>query len=77
MYKYSRGAQDTFFDRATFAFLFAWFEASPRARAFTKSKCAENMNAGHEERVTDEIAELGLEAQLKLRQGHSDSEHMR
>ena len=29
MYKYSKTAQDRFFDFATYAFLFEWFQASP------------------------------------------------
>ena len=35
MYKYSKTAQETFFDNPTFAFLFAWFAYSPAARQFS------------------------------------------
>lgn len=69
MYKYSRSAQDKFFDFATFAFLFAWFEANPQARQFSSEKFAENDNPGYLERMTDEIAQLGHEAQRKLEEG--------
>lgn len=31
-YKYSRSAQDTFFNHSTFAFLFVWFAAFSQAR---------------------------------------------
>lgn len=68
MYKYSRSAQDKFFDYATFAFLFAWFETNPQARKFSTEKFAENDNAGYSERMTDEIAQLGEEAQRKLQE---------
>ena len=68
MYKYSRHAQDKFFDFATFAFLFAWFEANPVAKLFSAEKFAENDNHHYPERMTTEIAQLGLEAQSKLAQ---------
>ena len=55
MYKYSRNAQDKFFDYATFAFLFAWFEANPQARIFSSEKFAENENPDYPKRMTDEI----------------------
>ena len=42
MYKYSRTAQEAFFDYSTFAFLFAWFEAKPEAKKFSSEKIAEN-----------------------------------
>ena len=56
MYKYSRHAQDKFFDYATFAFLFAWFEASPDAKIFSADKFAENPNKQYPERMVAEIA---------------------
>ena len=56
MYKYSRHAQDKFFDYATFAFLFAWFEASPEAKIFSAEKFAENPNQQYPERMVAEIA---------------------
>lgn len=59
MYKYSRHAQDKFFDYATYAFLFAWFEAKPLAKAFSAEKFAENENSHYPERMTAEIAQLG------------------
>ena len=68
MYKYSRSAQDKFFDHATFAFLFAWFEANPQARQFTSEKLAENNNPGRSERMTEEISQLGQEAHRKLQE---------
>ena len=66
MYKYSRHAQDKFFDFATFAFLFAWFEANPRAKSFSAEKFAENENTRYPERMCAEISHLGEEAQAKL-----------
>ena len=66
MYKYSRHAQDKFFDYATYAFLFAWFEANPRARTFAKEKFAENDNSNYPERMESEIRQLGFEARCKL-----------
>ena len=44
MYKYSRQAQNKFFDFSTYAFLFAWFEARPEAKAFAQEKFCENKN---------------------------------
>jgi len=35
MYKYSRHAQDKFFDYATYAFLFIWFQANPKSKSFS------------------------------------------
>ena len=66
MYKYSRHAQDKFFDYSTFAFLFAWFEANPEAKAFSAEKFAENPNALYPERMVAEITQLGKESQAKL-----------
>lgn len=68
MYKYSRSAQDTFFEHATFAFLFAWFEACPQAKSFSREKFTDNANAGYPERMMSEVEQLGVEAQLKLHQ---------
>jgi len=45
MYMYSRNAQNKFFEYSTFAFLFAWFEATPQAKIFAAGKFAENENA--------------------------------
>jgi len=69
MYKYSRNAQDKFFDYATFAFLFAWFEANPQAKIFSSEKFAENENPDYPVRMTAEITQLGQEATLKLHSG--------
>ena len=55
MYKYSRQAQNNFFDFGTFAFLFAWFEARPEAKIFSQEKFAENENSAYPERMTSEI----------------------
>ena len=44
MYKYSRQAQNKFFEYSTYAFLFAWFEARPEAQAFSAEKFADNEN---------------------------------
>lgn len=38
MYKYSKQAQDKFFNLSTFAFLFAWFATNPQAQAFAVEK---------------------------------------
>lgn len=62
MYKYSRQAQNKFFDYSTYAFLFAWFEAKPEARAFSQEKYAENKEKTRPERMTAEVAQLGSEA---------------
>ena len=45
MYKYSKQAQDRFFDHSTFAFMFAWLEANPDAKIFQAEKFAENPNS--------------------------------
>jgi len=66
MYKYSRHAQDRFFEYCTFAFLFAWYEANPLAREFSAEKFAENENSDYPERMTAEIALLADEARAKL-----------
>ena len=66
MYKYSRHAQDKFFDYGTYAFLFAWFEACPKAQAFAKDKFVENENSHYPDRMQSEIRQLGVEARLKL-----------
>jgi len=42
MYKYSKQAQERFFDHPTFAFLFLWFGQNPEALAFAESKNKEN-----------------------------------
>ena len=66
MYKYSRHAQDKFFDYCSYAFLFAWYQANPKAGKFSAEKFAENKNPQYPERMTAEIAQLGREALLKL-----------
>ena len=66
MYKYSRYAQDKFFEYATCAFLFAWFQANPKAQSFSAERFAENKNAHYPERMTDEITHLAEEALKKL-----------
>lgn len=42
MYKYSKTAQEKFFEYPTFAFLFVWFASSPDARIFSDSKFSDN-----------------------------------
>ena len=42
MYKYSRQAQERYFDYPTFAFLFDWFAHHPEAVEFSDSKNKEN-----------------------------------
>ena len=63
---YSRNAQNKFFEYSTFAFLFAWFDATPAAKIFAAGKFAENENAQYPQRMTEEIQQLGVEAELKL-----------
>ena len=65
MYKYSRTAQEKYFDYPTFSFLFAWFSSSPNARQFSDKKFAENNDPRYPDRMFDEITMLGSEA-LKL-----------
>jgi hypothetical protein len=67
MYKYSRAAQEKFFDYPTFAFLFAWFSHSPDARKFSDMKFAENEDARYPARMFQEIHFLGSEALEHLR----------
>ena len=55
MYKYSRQAQNKFFDFSTYAFLFAWFESRPEARAFSQEKFADNENSKYPERMISEV----------------------
>ena len=66
MYKYSRQAQNKFFDFSTYAFLFAWFESRPEARAFSQEKFADNENSTYPERMNSEVGQLGTEAEHKL-----------
>ena len=62
MYKYSKHAQEAFFDISTFAFLFVWFVADPQARAFASDKFKENPDKQYPSRMEHEIAVLGSEA---------------
>ena len=71
MYKYSRTAQDKYFDYPTFAFLFAWFSKSPDARSFSDSKFAENNEPRYPQRMFQEIALLGSEALKHLKKSAS------
>ena len=71
MYKYSRQAQNKFFDFSTYAFLFSWFEARPEARAFSQEKFADNENHKYPERMTSEVHQLGIEAERKLHEATS------
>jgi hypothetical protein len=51
MYKYSRSAQEKYFDYPTFAFLFAWFAFSPVAQKFSDSKFSGNEDARYPSRM--------------------------
>ena len=62
MYKYSKQAQDKFFNLSTFAFLFAWFATNPQAQAFAVEKFKDNSDERHLAKMSDEVAELGVEA---------------
>ena len=66
MYKYSRHAQDKFFDYGTYAFLFAWFSTNPAASSFSVDKFGENQNSQYPERMGREISLLGEEALRRL-----------
>ena len=62
MYKYSKQTQDRFFSHSTFAFLFAWFAAAPRCKAFAEGKFAENSDDRHTTRMSTEVKLLQNEA---------------
>lgn len=66
MYKYSKQAQDNFFSISTFAFLFAWFAASPQGKAFAEEKFGENSDSRHILRMTNDVALLGQEAAASI-----------
>lgn len=72
MYKYSRTAQERFFDLPTYAFLFASFATSAKAKAFSENKFAENPDARYPKRMALEISQLGQEAFKHLRNSARD-----
>lgn len=67
MYKYSRHAQEKFFDFSPYAFLFAWFAHAPQAKKFSAVKFAENPDTRYPARMVKEIDLLGSEAAQHLR----------
>jgi hypothetical protein len=71
MYKYSRTAQEKYFDYPTFSFLFAWFANSPQARQFSEAKFAENNDSRYPARMFEEITLLGSESLKHLRKSAS------
>lgn len=62
MYKYSRSAQEKYFDYPTFAFLFAWFASSPEAHKFSEDKFSDNNDPRYPTRMFQEINLLASEA---------------
>lgn len=66
MYKYSRQAQEKFFDYPVYSFLFAWFATSPHALHFAHGKYAENSDKRYMPRMEQEVAHLGQEALFHL-----------
>ena len=52
MYKYSKQAQERFFEHPTFAFLFLWFGSNPEALAFANQKNSENTDPRYPTRMT-------------------------
>lgn len=52
MYKYSKQAQERFFDHPSFAFLFLWFGQNPDALAFADKKNLENPDPRYPARMT-------------------------
>lgn len=66
MYKYSKHAQDHFFDFPIFAFLFAWFEQYKPARDFSSVKFQENPDERYPSRMESEIKYLSEEARSHL-----------
>lgn len=66
MYKYSKQAQDNFFSISVFAFLFAWFAASPQGKAFAEEKFGENSDSRHILRMTTDVEVLGQEAAASI-----------
>lgn len=71
MYKYSRTAQEKYFEYPTFSFLFAWFANSPQARMFSEAKFTENNDFRYPARMFEEINLLGSEALNQLRKSAS------
>lgn len=55
MYKYSKVAQERFFEHPTFAFLFAWFSKDKTAREFAEGKFRDNSDAKFAPRMTQEV----------------------
>lgn len=68
MYNYSKRAKDNFFNMSTYAFIFAWFEASPIGRAFANEKFEENSDEGYPLRMNTEVSLLGKEAIASLKE---------
>ena len=75
MYKFSKQAQDKFFELVPYAFLFAWFDAKPEARAFAMEKFEENPDPSYPTRMVNETAELGQEAMQNLLTPKVNSAH--
>ena len=66
MYKFSQEAQDVFFNESVFAFLFAWFQAKPDAKAFAYEKFEQNSDKSYPDRLMKEVALLSQEAVKQL-----------
>jgi hypothetical protein len=74
MYKYSRTAQERYFEYSTFTFLFEWFSASPDAHAFSQQKFAENPDTRYPTRMFQEITQLGSEALKALKRSAAEND---
>lgn len=60
---------------STFAFLFAWFAASPQGKAFAEEKFAENSDNRHILRMSNDVASLGHEAAAAISTLASSEDH--
>lgn len=71
MYKYSKNAQEAFFQISTFAFLFVWFTNDAGAKNFAREKFNENPSKTYPSRMEHEISVLGADAAKALRKAAS------
>lgn len=56
MYKYSKIAQDSFFNYPAFAYLFCYFAKDKQGQKFAAEKFSENQDPSFSIRMADEMA---------------------
>jgi len=62
MYKYSKKAQQTFFEQKLLSFLFCWFANNPESLLLIRKKY-ESKGKEYVNRILDEVQELTITSQ--------------